>query len=112
MKTEFGTLKNGEKASLFEISCGQLKAKISDYGATLVQLYVPDSRGNVADVLLGFDSAASYDHHGACFGSTIGRNANRVGKGKFPLASIFFRIVSTACGRDSNVIFSDIRKTC
>ena len=88
MKTEFGTLKNGEKASLFEISCGQLKAKISDYGATLVQLYVPDSRGNVADVLLGFDSAASYDHHGACFGSTIGRNANRVGKGKFPLGDI------------------------
>lgn len=103
MKTEFGTLKNGQMAYLYEISCGQLKARISDYGATLVQLYVPDSRGNVADVLLGFDSAASYDHHGAFFGATVGRNANRVGKGRFPIGD---KIVQMPINNNSNNLHS------
>ena len=85
MKKDFGSLKNGAKAYLYEISCGELKACICDYGATLVQLYVPDSKGNLADVVLGFDSATEYDHNDAYLGATVGRNANRIKNGTFSI---------------------------
>lgn len=78
MKTFFGKTPQGENAFLYTLSCGQLRAEISDFGATLVKLYVPDAKGNVADVVLGFDSPADYAASGTYFGATVGRNANRV----------------------------------
>lgn len=78
MKKEFGTTPNGDAASLYTISCGPMRAELSDFGATLVRLYVPDSRGNAADVVLGFDSPAAYAASDTYFGATVGRNANRI----------------------------------
>ncbi len=103
LKKEFGTLKNGQKANLYQISWGQITARISDYGATLVQLFVPDKNGNAADVLLGFDSVEGYDHHGAFFGATVGRNANRIGKGRFPIGE---KIVQMPINNNSNNLHS------
>ena len=103
MKENFGTLKDGQSASLYSIGWGDLKAQITDYGATLVRLFVPDKQGNVADVLLGFDDVKKYDHHGACFGSTVGRNANRIGKGKFTIAD---QIVQMPINNNSNNLHS------
>lgn len=85
IKKEFGALPNGQKASLYEISWGQMKACISDFGATLVRLYVPDSQGNLADVVLGYDSPKDYMEKGGYIGATVGRNANRVAKGRFQI---------------------------
>ena len=78
MKEIFGTLPNGEISHLYTISCGPLTAKISDLGATLVQLHVPDRDGHVADVVLGYDEPAGYLSGTCYFGATIGRNSNRV----------------------------------
>ena len=46
MKELFGTLPSGEQANLYTISCGGLTAAVTDYGATLVRLLVPDAAGN------------------------------------------------------------------
>ena len=78
MKTFFGKTPQGEDAFLYTISCGQLQAEISDFGATLVKLFVPDAEGNIADVVLGFDSPADYAASDTYFGATVGRNANRI----------------------------------
>ena len=85
MKKEFGLRSDGKMAYLYTIRAGKLTAEISDHGATLVKLFVPDSKGNVADVVLGFDSPDAYTASGTFFGATVGRNANRVGKAQFPL---------------------------
>ncbi len=85
MKSFFGNMPTGEEISLYTISCGQLSAEISDLGATLVKLFVPDSQGRLADVVLGFDSPEGYLNSTAYFGATVGRNANRVGKASFIL---------------------------
>ncbi|MGM9589563.1 MAG: aldose epimerase family protein [Faecousia sp.] len=86
MKEFFGTLPNGETASLYTISCGGLTAALTDYGATLVRLFVPDAAGNAADVVLGFDDANGYRAaNGSFFGATVGRNANRIGGASFSL---------------------------
>ena len=87
MKTSFGTLPSGELASLYTISCGKLTAQISDYGATLVRLYVPDRDGNLADVVLGYDDANGYAAGTTYFGATVGRNANRIRNATFMLGS-------------------------
>lgn len=81
----FGNLPSGESASLYTISNGTLTARISDYGATLVSLLVPDRSGNREDVVLGFDEAAAYAASDTYFGATVGRNANRIGGARFAL---------------------------
>ena len=87
MKTFFGKTPQGEDAYLYTISCGQLRAEISDFGATLVKLFVPDAKGNVADVVLGFDAPADYAASDTYFGATVGRNANRVKNACFILGN-------------------------
>lgn len=85
MKRSFGVLPTGEQASVYTISCGAMRAEISDFGATLVRLYVPDQKGELADVVLGFDDANGYRTSTTYFGATVGRNANRIGGATFPL---------------------------
>ena len=85
MKTTFGLTPDGRMAHLYTISCGALKAVISDFGATLVQLYVPDSNGQIDDIVLGFDSPAEYAASDTYFGATVGRNANRIQNAAFVL---------------------------
>ena len=85
MKEFFGTLPDGTTAHLYTLACGRLTAKITDLGATLVQLFVPDQAGNLADVVLGFDDPAAYIASGTYFGATVGRNANRVRNACFVL---------------------------
>ena len=85
MKKNFGILPSGEEASLYTISCGGITAGISDYGATLVSLLVPDKEGNLADVVLGCDDCVGYAVGGGCLGATVGRNANRIQGAAFRL---------------------------
>lgn len=79
MKEKFGVLPSGEEASLYTISCGFLTAVVTDYGATLVKLMVPDKNGVPADVVLGYDHVDGYRTGSAYLGATVGRNANRIG---------------------------------
>ncbi len=85
MKKFFGMMPGGESASLYTISCGKLTAAITDCGASLVRLMVPDRAGNCADVVLGLSDAAAYCASDACLGSTVGRNANRLHGSRFDL---------------------------
>ncbi len=81
----FGTTPSGESASLYTISCGKLTAKLTDFGATLVRLYVPARDGILGDVVLGYDDAGGYAESTTYFGATVGRNANRIKNAAFPL---------------------------
>ena len=85
MKSLFGHLSDGTAASLYTISNGSLSAVLTDLGATLVKLFVPDRNGNLADVVLGFDNPQDYCESGTFFGATVGRNANRIGGATFTL---------------------------
>jgi aldose 1-epimerase len=85
-KTKFGTTVEGQEADLYE--CRNRRGavlKISNYGATIVALEVPDRNGRNGNVVLGFDSVTGYEEHDAYFGATIGRHANRIARGRFTL---------------------------
>jgi len=76
----------GEEARLFTIQNDKgMEIKVSDYGATLVQVRVPDKEGRLLDVVLGYDDVQGYEAGNAFFGATIGRVANRIGNGEFRL---------------------------
>lgn len=86
MKESFGVLPSGEAATLYTLSNGRITAAVTDYGATLVRLFVPDAKGNIADVVLGYDDCNGYrTANGACLGATVGRNANRLKSASFLL---------------------------
>ena len=85
MTKSFGTLPNGQSASLYTISCGSITAEISDFGATLVRLWVPDQDGRMADVVLGYDDVNGYLNGKCYFGATVGRCANRIAGASFKL---------------------------
>ena len=85
MHEPFGLLPNGDTASLYPISCGRLTAKVTDFGATLVSLSVPDAAGHMADVVLGYDDVMGYYTGWAFLGATVGRNTNRIKGGQFDL---------------------------
>ena len=85
MKKSFGVLPTGEQTYLYTISCGGVTAAVSDFGATLVNVFVPDADGNVADVALGYDDAAGYLAGTCFFGAIVGRSANRIKGSTFPL---------------------------
>ena len=56
----FGLLPSGEQTTLYTITCGGITATVTDFGAHLVNLLVPDAAGNIADVVLGYDNAEGY----------------------------------------------------
>ena len=58
---------------------------VMDLGATILTLEAPDRAGRLADIVLGFDHAASYLTHNAYFGAIVGRFANRIARGRFRL---------------------------
>ncbi|MEL6944099.1 MAG: aldose epimerase family protein, partial [Bacteroidota bacterium] len=62
-----------------------VKMKVSTYGGTLTELYVPDRDGNLADITLGFDTLSSYEGEQPFFGAIVGRYGNRIAKGKFEI---------------------------
>lgn len=81
VKKEFGKNFKGETAFLYEITNENgMKAVVTDFGATLHSLYVPDQDGKLRDVVWGYETVAGYEiDNGPYFGATVGRIANRVG---------------------------------
>lgn len=86
-KKPFGKTKDGAAVDIYTLtSSGDIKARITNYGAILVSLEVPDAKGKAENVVLGFDELKGYLDGHPYFGATVGRFANRIAKGKFQLA--------------------------
>lgn len=88
-KRSFGTCKCGKEIFLYTLkNANGMIAEITDYGANLVNLVVPDSDGVKRDVVLGFDKLEDYYGNGCFFGAVIGPNANRIENGHFEIDGI------------------------
>jgi aldose 1-epimerase len=86
----FGTMPDGTAVEIYTLTDGAYEARIMTYGGIVQSLKVPDRKGHVDDVVLGFDTLDGYvtNNNGpqnAFFGGIIGRYANRIAKGKFSL---------------------------
>lgn len=82
----FGKIGDGREAKIYRLQgAGGLILDVSDYGGRLVRCYAPDRHGNLADVTLGWNTAAEYEKYGFSAGTLIGRYGNRIANGKFTL---------------------------
>jgi aldose 1-epimerase len=78
---------NGKATGLYTIkNKNGLVAQITNYGAIIVSIFVPDKDGNFVDIVQGYDTIQEYiNGNGPYMGAVVGRCANRIGKGKFTL---------------------------
>jgi aldose 1-epimerase len=83
---KFGQIADGRVAELYTLTNAHgLQVSITNFGANVVSIRTPDSKGNIADVIHGYDDAAAYEAGAPHFGGTIGRYANRIAHGQFTL---------------------------
>ncbi len=85
-KQSFGKTPDGREITLYTLTNKNgMEVAITDLGGIVVSIKVPDRSGNLADVVLGYDSLEGYITNPAYFGAIIGRYANRIAHGKFTL---------------------------
>jgi aldose 1-epimerase len=85
-KESFGKTTDGAQIDLYSLSNKKgMEVSITNFGATVVTLKVPDRAGKGADVVLGYDSLDGYENGSAYFGATVGRYGNRIAGGKFSI---------------------------
>lgn len=77
---------NGKRTHLYTLSNSKgMEVCLTNFGARIVSIMVPDKRGTLRDVVLGYDNIAQYadyQHFGSDFGAAIGRYANRINQGR------------------------------
>jgi aldose 1-epimerase len=85
----FGTGVGAQPVPIFTLPGDDgFEARVTAYGATLVSLKVPDRRGELGDLVLGFDDLSGYMGDHPYFGCTVGRFANRIARGVFVLDGV------------------------
>jgi aldose 1-epimerase len=85
-KELFGTLTDGRLVDIYTLTnANRLEARITPYGGVVVSLRIPDRRGDLGDVVLGYDQLDGYLKKGAYLGALIGRYGNRIRGGTFSL---------------------------
>jgi aldose 1-epimerase len=85
-KQSFGKTAGGDQIDLYSLTNKKgMEVSITNFGATVVTLRVPDRFGKPADVVLGYDTLQGYENGKSYFGATVGRYANRIGGGKFSI---------------------------
>lgn len=85
-ESDFQTVIEGENVGLYTI--GQqdgITMQVTNFGARIVALWVPDRDGNMTDVVLGYPNIAAYQTGDGYAGPIVGRFGNRIGEGKFSL---------------------------
>ena len=85
-KKVFGTTADGKTADLYTLkNKNGMQVSITNFGATVVSIMVPDKAGKVADVALGYDDLAGYELNKNYLGVLVGRYGNRIAHGKFSI---------------------------
>ena len=85
-KQLFGKSLDNREVFLYEMTNkNRMSIAVTDFGATLVKVLVPDRQGVRRDVVLGYDDAEGYYNNPGHFGAVVGRNGNRIKDAKFTI---------------------------
>ena len=91
----FGKTADGQEVSLFILqNASGMKAALTNYGAIMASLYVPDRNGNLDDVVLGYAALDGYLKEHPYFGAIVGRYGNRIAKGRFMLDGVEYKLAA------------------
>jgi aldose 1-epimerase len=90
----FNKMIDGKQVKLYTLkNQNGMEITVTNYGARIVSWMVPDKKGHMEDVVLGYDSIDSYLNAGeSYYGASIGRYGNRIAKGEFTLGDIQYKL--------------------
>lgn len=92
-RADFQTEVNGEPTDLYVLkNANGMEVTITNYGGVIVSVMVPDNKGVMKDVVLGFDNVNDYVTVDNNFGATIGRYGNRIGNGKITVDGVNYEL--------------------
>jgi len=85
---------DGKEVKLYRMENSKGTAvEVISYGAAVQKVEVPDAKGEVKDVVLGFDKLEDWvEKNSPYFGAVIGRYANRIAKGRFVIDGVEYRL--------------------
>ena len=103
----YGTA-DGKEVSIYTLTNRKgAEARITNYGGIVVSLRVPDRKGQMDDVVLGFDTLDEYvAGNPPYFGAIIGRYANRIALGRFKLNGVEYKL---ATNNDPNHLHGGVK---
>jgi aldose 1-epimerase len=92
-RSPYGQTPDDAAVELFKLtnSAGN-SVMLTNYGAIIVSVAVPDREGRIENVNLGFDSLDGYLGRHPYFGATVGRFCNRIAGGKFTLEGVTYTL--------------------
>ena len=93
LKEHFGILPFDKEAGLFTLSNNSgMKVQISNYGGTIISMLVPDKKGVLADVVLGYADRDNWIENAAYFNCIIGRTCNRIKGASFKIEGTIHKV--------------------
>lgn len=109
-EASFGTTPQGQEVIRYVLENGQgMSVGILDFGGHIQFVKVPDRKGNIADVALGYDKIADYiEHDGNQMGATVGRYANRIANGRFTLNGEVYTLSQNNMDNHLHGVFSSM----
>ena len=99
-KRSFGKVEGKEAQLISLTNKNGMAVNISNYGATVVSIIVPDKDGKLDDVIIGYNSAQEYADGTSYHGATVGRYANRIAGGRFTLNGTDYVLVLNNNGKN------------
>lgn len=89
----WGQMPTGEEIGKWTLTNDAgMSVELTNLGAVIVAVFVPDREGNAANVNLRYQTADDYVSNGSSFGAVIGRFANRIGGGSFELDGVAYQL--------------------
>jgi len=94
-KSFYGTTKDNKNIDLYSFkNSNGMEVEIINYGGIITSLKVPDKKGEIKDVVLGYNKLEDYINDSSYFGSIVGRYGDRIAKGKFNLNGNEYTLVT------------------
>ncbi len=85
-ESDFEAVIDGKQTRMFTMkNASGMVVTLTNYGAKIISVYAPDTEGNFADVVLGFNSIDEYQKYGASHGAVVGPFANRIAGAQFTI---------------------------
>lgn len=92
-KQQFGTDPDQQELMRYTIKNKQgMEVAVTNLGATVLSILVPDREGKLRDVVLGYDTPETYYENTCYFGATIGRGCNRIDQGKYQIHGVTYQL--------------------
>lgn len=97
-KELFGRLKTDQQVTSFtlENELG-MKVVILNYGGVIKELWVPDDKGELGNVVLGYENLEAYEDNPAYLGAMIGPTSGRIEGGVLPIGNSLYKLEQN-CG--------------